>query len=405
MKKLIFSLIFLYVAFSYGQITSDSTVVGIGKKGGQVYTFDGSPVFGNDDQIFTDFSLSGSVLSITIENGNTVNVDLSTIVGNVTISDFSLSGNNLTLELSNGSTDTVDLSTITSGVSTLNDISDVSTAGATSGQVLKFNGANWVPGTDNDSGGSASISNAEYDASWNGDTSNGASKNALYDKIESVIAGSGATASVESKSDWNGTADTWMVTVEPGAGHQLFANNVYLVEDVDYTISGSTITYTDPPLVNEVHTYFPNVVVAGGGSGSSSLYHQQTITFTDPNMAGGAVEQTIVPAQGANKVIIVESIIVNASGISGSTGNQNIAVRHGTQTTELISGSRIWLYGSGTNMLSRFRGTDWFPFNAVQGVNDSVLIRLTSANLDTLTGSIVVTINYRVFDTSTNTFD
>ena len=67
---------------------------------------------GTDDQQITDISLTGNVLSITIENGNTVTQDLSSIVGNVTITDFSLSGNIVTLTLSNGSTDTVDLSSI-----------------------------------------------------------------------------------------------------------------------------------------------------------------------------------------------------------------------------------------------------------------------------------------------------
>lgn len=39
------------------------------------------------------------------------------------------------------------------GASTLNELTDVNTAGATSGQVLKFDGANWVPGVDVTSGG------------------------------------------------------------------------------------------------------------------------------------------------------------------------------------------------------------------------------------------------------------
>lgn len=37
-------------------------------------------------------------------------------------------------------------------------------------------------------GGGASISDAAYDASWNGNTTDGASKNAIYDKIESMLA-------------------------------------------------------------------------------------------------------------------------------------------------------------------------------------------------------------------------
>ena len=36
-----------------------------------------------------------------------------------------------------------------SGTLSLNDLNDVDTNGATSGQVLKFDGAQWEPGTDN----------------------------------------------------------------------------------------------------------------------------------------------------------------------------------------------------------------------------------------------------------------
>ena len=36
-----------------------------------------------------------------------------------------------------------------SGTISLNDLSDVDTAGASSGEVLKYNGSQWEPGTDN----------------------------------------------------------------------------------------------------------------------------------------------------------------------------------------------------------------------------------------------------------------
>ena len=72
---------------------------------------------GTDDQIFTNFSLNGTVLSITLENGNTVTVDLTPLQGSAgtddqTITDLSLSGNTLSITLENGNTATVDLSAI-----------------------------------------------------------------------------------------------------------------------------------------------------------------------------------------------------------------------------------------------------------------------------------------------------
>lgn len=45
-----------------------------------------------------------------------------------------------------------------------------------------------------DLAGGDSVSDAAYDASWNGDTTTAPSKNAVYDKIETLSAGSGLTA-------------------------------------------------------------------------------------------------------------------------------------------------------------------------------------------------------------------
>ena len=48
------------------------------------------------------------------------------------------------------------------GASALNDLSDVSTSGAASGQVLKYNGSSWAPAADNNSGGGGGSSSFEY---------------------------------------------------------------------------------------------------------------------------------------------------------------------------------------------------------------------------------------------------
>ena len=179
----------------------------------------------------------------------------------------------------------------------------------------------------------SSISDAVYDGTWNGDTTNGASKNAIYDKIESVIAGSGATASVETKSDWNGINDTWTVTVTPNTGHQLFANNVYLVENVDYTISGNTITYTTAPLVGEVHTYFPNVVVSsnygtntgiGTALNMSGKYQynfgaaSSATTFTMTNISVGGYAETLINTTSEPVVTGATKLPNTASWITGT---------------------------------------------------------------------------------------
>ena len=109
--------------------------------------------------------------------------------------------------------------------------------------------------------GSGDLVIASGGGTWGSITGTLSDQTDLQAALDGIVAGSGAAASKEIKSDWNGVIDTWTVTVAPDTGHQLFANNVYLVKDVDYTVAGSVITYTTAPLASEVHTYFPNVVV------------------------------------------------------------------------------------------------------------------------------------------------
>ncbi|NJB36395.1 SGNH/GDSL hydrolase family protein [Croceivirga sp. JEA036] len=63
-----------------------------------------------DSQTITDFSLSGTILTLTISDGNTVTVDLSGIVGNGSLQDLSLNENQLNITGGDG----VNLSPITS---------------------------------------------------------------------------------------------------------------------------------------------------------------------------------------------------------------------------------------------------------------------------------------------------
>jgi hypothetical protein len=111
--------------------------------------------------------------------------------------------------------------------------------------------------------GSGDLVVAGGGGTWGSITGTLSDQTDLQAALDGIVAGSGASASKEIKSDWNGSIDTWTVTVAPDTGHQLFANNVYLVEGVgnDYQVAGNVITYTTAPLASEVHTYFPNVVV------------------------------------------------------------------------------------------------------------------------------------------------
>ena len=72
------------------------------------------------------------------------------------------------------------------GATNLDDLGDVSTTGKTAGQVLTWNGSGWVASTV--SGGATSISDVAYDATtWDADTTNAPSKNAVRDQLEAML--------------------------------------------------------------------------------------------------------------------------------------------------------------------------------------------------------------------------
>ena len=87
----------------------------------------GAHTVDTDDQTITDFSRSGNVLSITLEDGNTVTLDLTPILAgggsdDQNITSLTLNGSNiLSITIEDGNTITVDLSSLAGGSTTVVD--------------------------------------------------------------------------------------------------------------------------------------------------------------------------------------------------------------------------------------------------------------------------------------------
>ena len=283
------------------------------------------------------------------------------------------------------------------------------------------------------------ISDAAYGAGWDGDVTTAPSKNAVYDKIESVVAGVGTGATPETRTASGGETN-WVVTTPITSSHKLFVNGVKLVEGTDYTQTGSTFTFTGyTSLSGHKQEYFPDIAVpttynasevsvsatptnytagsanveahlagidtALSSAGGTSLEHTASITINNPNMSGGAVEQQIVAALGTNKVIIPIDFSFRLLSSSGGTGNQTINFRHNGDTTNLVT-DRIFAFSSTSNNIGFSSGTSSFiPYNITGGVNKDLNVRLTSANLDSLTCTLYVSVIYRIFDITTSQFE
>ena len=121
----------------------------------------------------------------------------------------------------------------------LNDLSDVSTSGVSSGQILKYNGSSWAPAADDTS----AYTNAEVDTHLN--------KN---------------TASTGEVLSWNGTDYDW---VAQSGGGSSYANS-----DVDTHLN--TATATTGEVLSWNGSDYDWVAQSGGGGGAGT----PTITWT-----------------------------------------------------------------------------------------------------------------------------
>ena len=197
-------------------------------------------------------SVSGNIISLT--NGGTA--DLTTTLApytktDVDAQDLTLSGNIISLT---GQSGNVDLTTLLAGggggASTLDGLTDVSTSGVSSGQVLKYNGSSWAPAADlNSGGGGGGATIQRFKLNLDGDD-DPASTSDLTSLISSVsIAGDIVTVTFDSSINYP-PASIMMYGYDYG-------NNIYNIVPLETSISKREI--------------------AGGGvSGSPTLFNSTT---------------------------------------------------------------------------------------------------------------------------------
>lgn len=116
-------------------------------------------------------------------------------------------------------------------------------------------------------GGSGSVDNTAYGVSWNGVTGVAPSKNAVYDKIESLVVGAGVGATpLKAILAASAANHDFGITIPDSAllyyGATGGGGLVLLEEGVDYTKSGSIVTFLGtitPIQANDVLILNPNV--------------------------------------------------------------------------------------------------------------------------------------------------
>jgi len=197
-------------------------------------------------------SVSGNIISLT--NGGTA--DLTTTLApytktDVDAQDLTLSGNIISLT---GQSGNVDLTTLLAGggggASTLDGLTDVSTSGVSSGQVLKYNGSSWAPAADLNSGGGgggATIQRFKLNYLSNGNLNDTSDKTSLISSIV-VDSATGGDVTVTFDSSINYPPASMMIY-----GYD-YTNNKYYAVPLETTMALREIA-------------------GGGSSGSPTLFN------------------------------------------------------------------------------------------------------------------------------------
>ena len=245
----------------------------------------------NVDTDAQDLSISGNVISLTGQSGNVdltsllgayVNTDSQTLSVNNSSNVVTISGGN-TIDLSDvlanasGATSLLNLTDVGSdgtngqvlttdgsgsfsfttvsgggGATALDDLSDVSTSGVSSGQVLKYNGSSWAPAADNNSGG-------------------GGGSGATVERFKINYSSSGSVSSIS-----NTTSGITSVTIDSASTGDLtlnFDSSTYNYPPASVVMYGYDYTNNKYNMVPLETTMTVREIAGGGSSGSPTLFN------------------------------------------------------------------------------------------------------------------------------------
>lgn len=183
-------------------------------------------------------------------------------------------------------------------VSNIDELFNVNTAGVSAGNVLKYDGTEWVAGTDDSGSGGSGIALSDLSVFSNPAYGNGS---LLYNSTSGVFTFTPADTSASGATDLDGLTDVAITT--PSSGQVLKYNGTSWINDVDSTGGGGGATdvssLTDVTLTSiqsgEVlkwnGTAWVNSSDLQGSSGGGNLVNRDSVTYqTTSAIASGAVE-------------------------------------------------------------------------------------------------------------------
>lgn len=190
------------------------------------------------------------------------------------------------------------------GASSLPDLSDVTLTSPANTEVLTYNGSQWV-NAPAPSGGGSVVDDAYNATTWNGDTTQAASRNALRDKFESLVEADGSIGTHSdvnltgiSNNDflqWNGSA--FVPVALAGGGDLLSTNNLSDVANAATALSNlGGLSSTHAASVGN-HT---DVSLSGIADGQILKWVNANSRFEPANESGGGGGGVAIEDEGSS---------------------------------------------------------------------------------------------------------
>jgi hypothetical protein len=275
--------------------------------------------------------------------------------------------------------------------------STISTTAPVSNEVLKWNGTEWTPATDNNTlyaaGTGITLSANTFSADntspiWNANQLNGSTISTTTPGSNEVLKWNG--------SEWAPAVDD-NTTYSAGSGISLSGTTISLSGPVDVNMGGTgQTTYTNGQLLigNASGSLTKSTLTSGTGISITNGDGSITITNSDPNQnhtgdATGATAITVVGLQGRS---IATTIPTNGNVLSwnstssswvpsaSSSYNGNRVVKRAAWPTSINMGT--------TTNISDFLDAVFFPFlSATISINANVLYEIGTTNSVTISGT------------------